>query len=237
MRIVEEPPTTLDDYGSVSPAFEVRSLLDVSTPLDGLGGLVLTERHLDRPYVKDYDAEPDNRPVRWAARFDISRWAFFGASSEGQRVGGAAVAFGTPELPMLEGRQDLAVLWDLRVVPSARGQGVGSALLRAAESWAKARACRQLKVETQNINVPACRFYRRHGFVLGAIDRFAYPSLPDEAQLLWYKDLAAKFGSSCRQKSSGRGAQSPIREGRRYSFVTRRASASDRQTPGSDPAW
>jgi hypothetical protein len=52
-----------------------------------------------------------------------------------------------------------------------------------------ARECRQLKVETQNINVPACRFYARQGCVLGVIDRFAYPTLPDEVQLLWYKDL------------------------------------------------
>jgi GNAT superfamily N-acetyltransferase len=191
MRIVQEPASALADYGSVPIDFEVRSVLEVSTPLNGLGGLVLTERQLDRPYVKDYDAEADNRPVHWAARFDTSGWAFFAASIDGQRVGGAAVAFGTAELTMLEGRQDLALLWDLRVSASARGQGVGSALLRAVETWAKTKACRQLKVETQNINVPACNFYVRHGFVLGAIDRFAYPSLPDEAQLLWYKDLVA----------------------------------------------
>ena len=183
-------------------SFEVRSVLEVSPLLDGLGGLALTERDLDRRYAKDYDVEPGNRPVEWAARFDVSGWAFFGASIDGQRVGGAAVAFDTAELTMLEGRQDLAVLWDIRVVPIARGQGVGSALLRAVESWAKTRACRQVKVETQNVNVPACRFYLRHGFVLGAINRFAYPSQPDEAQLLWYKDLVAKSGSTASRTSS-----------------------------------
>ena len=34
------------------------------------------------------------------------------------------------------------------------------------------------KVVTQNINVPACRFYMKQGCVPGAIDRFAYPDFP-----------------------------------------------------------
>jgi hypothetical protein len=48
---------------------------------------------------------------------------------------------------------------------------------------------RELKAETQNINVPACRFYARLGCTLRTIDRFAYANLPDEVQLLWSKDL------------------------------------------------
>jgi hypothetical protein len=44
-------------------------------------------------------------------------------------------------------------------------------------------------VETQNINVPACRFYARQGCVLGAIHPDAYPDLPDEVQLLWWLEL------------------------------------------------
>jgi GNAT superfamily N-acetyltransferase len=66
---------------------------------------------------------------------------------------------------------------------------VGAALFRAAESWARARGCRQLKVETQNVNVAACRFYSRQGCVLTSVDRLAYPGLPGEIQFLWYKDL------------------------------------------------
>ena len=63
------------------------------------------------------------------------------------------------------------------------------ALFRAAEAWSRDRGCRQLKIETQNINVPACRFYLRQGCVLGGINRFAYREFPEEVQLLWYKDL------------------------------------------------
>lgn len=189
VEVVEEPASALAEYGRVPIAFEVRRILDVSAPGDGLGGLVLTERAVDAPYVKDYDAIAGCEPARWAERFDVSRWAFFAARVDDRRVGGAVVAFGTPGVEMLEGRRDLAVLWDIRVAPDARGQGVGAALIRAAEAWAVARRCRWMKVETQNVNVPACRFYARQGYVLGAIHRFAYPGLPGEAQLLWYRDL------------------------------------------------
>jgi GNAT superfamily N-acetyltransferase len=95
----------------------------------------------------------------------------------------------TKDLDLLERRVDLAVIWDLRVGPAYRGRGVGSALFAAAQSWAKAQNCRQLKVETQNVNVTACRFYLRQGCTLGCINRFAYPLLPEEVQLLWYKDI------------------------------------------------
>ena len=89
-----------------------------------------------------------------------------------------------PELEVLEGRSDLAVLWDIRVAPEVRRQGVGSSLFGAAEGWARARGCLELKVETQTINVPACHFYPRHGCVLKAVRPDAYPTLPHEVQLL-----------------------------------------------------
>ena len=64
-----------------------------------------------------------------------------------------------------------------------------SALFERVEAWAQLHGCRQLKIETQNTNVHACRFYERHGCQLRVIHRAAYPELPEEIQLLWYKDL------------------------------------------------
>lgn len=90
---------------------------------------------------------------------------------------------------MLEGRKDLALLWDIRVSPPFRSKGVGSALLAAAEAWATKRGARELKVETQNINVPACRFYKSLGCQLRHVNAGVYVGLPDEVQLLWYKLL------------------------------------------------
>lgn len=113
---------------------------------------------------------------------------------------------------MLEGRTDLAVLWDIRVAPAVRGQGIGTALLRAVEAWAAARGCRQLKAEAQNINVPACRFYAAQGFVLAAAHPGAYPDFPDEIQLLWHKDLgqdSAAGGPPDANSSATRKQESP----------------------------
>jgi GNAT superfamily N-acetyltransferase len=189
VKVNEVPISALEEYADVPIAFEVSSVLDVAERGDRHGEFVLTERNLAAPYVKDYDSIEGEHPTRWAKRFDVSKWGLFTACVEGQRVGGTVVAYDTPELDMLEDRGDLAVLWDIRVSPGARGNGVGSELFRTAEAWARARGCRQLKVETQNINVAACRFYARQECVLAAVHRFAYPKLPNEIQMLWYKDL------------------------------------------------
>jgi len=189
VEITEAPLTSLDEYAQVPIAFEVESVLEVSVREGGLAGFDLEERRI-APFVKDYDAIVGNHPSDWAKRFDVSTWGLITARVEGRRLGGTVVAFDATDVVMLEGRRDLALIWDIRVDRDVRRHGVGSALFAAAERWAKARGCRWLKVETQNINVPACRFYSRQGCTLGAIHRFAYPDLPGEVQLLWYKDIA-----------------------------------------------
>jgi GNAT superfamily N-acetyltransferase len=189
MRIeVREESIDLVEYARIPIAFEVTRILDVAGNADE--GVTLTQRRLESaPYVKDYDAIPGERPQEWPQRFDLTHWGFFTARTGGRIVGAAAVAHNSPDLEVLEGRSDLAVLWDIRVAPEVRGQGVGSALFQAAETWARTQGCLQLKVETQTINLPACRFYGRHGCVLKAAHPDAYPALPQEIQLLWYKDL------------------------------------------------
>jgi GNAT superfamily N-acetyltransferase len=185
--VAEEPMTALAEYAVLPIAFSVDQVLDVTARAEG--GFSLSARRLEVPYMKDYDAVDGDGPSHWSRRFDVSNWTLFTARVAGSRVGGATVAFDTPGLTMLEGRRDLSVLWDIRVAPTARGNGIGSALFEKVEAWARAHRCRQLKVETQNINVPACGFYARHGCELRAVHYAAYPELPEEIRLLWYKDL------------------------------------------------
>jgi GNAT superfamily N-acetyltransferase len=179
----------LEEHGTISIALEVTSVLDVHVREGGMGGITLVERPVLEPWIKDYDGERGQGPVRWADRFDLTNWGLLSAWDDGRRVGGAVIAFDTPGVTMLRDRKDLAVLWDIRVRPEWRHSGVGSMLFRSVEAWARSRACRRLEVETQNINVPACRFYAGRGCELGAIDRLAYDDLPGEVELLWYKDL------------------------------------------------
>ncbi len=184
-------PVALTEHGRISIAFVVGQILALDLTDGGLGGMALTEIPVAAPYVKDYDAIEGSGPAYWAQRFDVSNWAMIGAFRDGARIGGAVIAFRSAELYMLGGRDDVAVLWDIRVAPEQRGSGAGSALFRAAERWASDRGCGWLKIETQNVNIAACRFYHKMGCTLGGIDRYAYPELPDEVQLLWWKALEA----------------------------------------------
>lgn len=190
IRVEREPASRLEDYANVSIAFEVRSVFEVrATAPDDENAFTLIERPVDEPYLKDYDAHVDDGPAGWTSRFDTSGWALFAAFDGRDRVGGAIGVMRSPDIEMFGDRTDLAILWDIRVAPAWRGKGVGALLLRAVEDWARGGGASTLEVETQDINVPACRFYERHGFRLGAVNPDAYPDLPNEMQLLWYKEL------------------------------------------------
>ena len=188
-RIEEQSPDALADYSRVTSNFKVRCIYHVQLIDNGLGGIVLQEREVEAPYVKDYDAVKGEGPTRWAKRWDISNWGVLSAFIDDVRVGGCVIAWDTPGVDKLEGRKDVAALWDIRVAPEHRRQGIGSRLFEAAVAWSRARRCRVFKVETQNINVPACRLYVKHGCVLGVINRFGYDELPDETELVWYREL------------------------------------------------
>ena len=177
----------LDGHVQISIAFRVDSVL---RPVSGGGDLDLVEHPVSEPWWKNYDAEPGADPASWPERFDTSAWSIISAWRGPERLGGLVMLAGDPAIDMLEGRSDLGLIWDLRIHPSARGQGIGRRLVDAAEEWATARGCAELKVETQNINVPACRFYEQQGFVLRSVTADAYPDLPDELQLLWYRQIA-----------------------------------------------
>ena len=190
-EVIEAGLDALTDYAAVPIAFRVESVLQVEPVEGGLGGLRLREEAVPEPYVKDYDASGD-RPQRWPQRFDVSNWCLLLARAGDRTVGGAVVAFDTPDVHMLEGRKDIAALWDIRVHPDFRRRGIGAALIRRAADWARRRGCVRLKIETQNVNVRACRFYAAMGCHLRAIDRHAYsgePSVAHETMLLWSLDL------------------------------------------------
>ena len=164
----------------------MRSGLRRSLEFDEIGNdLTVCERILDEPYCKDYDTL--EAPATWTSRFDISNWGLLGAFADGRRVGGAVIAFDSAGIEILEGREGFAALWDLRVKPDCRGRGIGAALFRAVEHWAALKGCTELRIETQNNNVPACRFYERQGCELRQINPDAYPTLPYEIQLIWSK--------------------------------------------------
>jgi GNAT superfamily N-acetyltransferase len=192
--VKEERATALAEYARTPIAFTVREVADVIRAPGAPGRFVLRPRRIEQPYVKNYDV--DGGPEAWASRFDLSHWHVFAAHVDGERVGGAALVFRAPGVDMLRGRQDVALLWDVRVAPEMRGRGVGAALMAAVEAWSDAHGADWIEVETQNVNVPACRFYERTGFVLREVHPHAYPTLPDEVQLLWHKRVSRRLRGS-----------------------------------------
>ncbi|MCL4527998.1 MAG: GNAT family N-acetyltransferase [Chloroflexi bacterium] len=190
IQINEINPALLDEYSRIPIRFEVKSIFAVELVDGGLGGILLHEKNVT-PYSNDYDAH-GKTPSDWPHLFDVKNWGFFLAHDGNENVGAAAIAFNTNGVHMLEERSDLAVLWDIRVRPEVRGRGVGKKLFEHAANWSRQGGCHQMKIETQNVNVAACRFYRRMGCELGNIHRFGYAAIPavsDEVMLNWYFNL------------------------------------------------
>lgn len=178
----------LAEYNAVPMLTHIDSRISVQSLDGGFGGFRLVDEPVDRPWIKDRGALTD-----WIQRWDTSGWAFFVASIGGAAVGGATVATRTAEVCMLDRRDDLAVLWDLRVHPDHQRSGVGSALLDHAMEWSRAEGMTQMKIETQNTNVAACRFYLARGAELRGIVHHAYAGaaepIASDVQLHWWLDL------------------------------------------------
>ena len=155
--------------------------------------MVFRERKSASPYVQHY-GEPDD-PTTWSKDFNTTNWVLLFAQKDEKPVFGLAVACQNPEIidnRILKGIDDLAVVWDIRVHPDYRQQGIGTKLFHEAVGWARNKDYKQLCVETQNTNVPACGFYIKQECRLGGINRYAYyhaPSFSDEIQFSWYLDL------------------------------------------------
>ena len=178
---------SLVEYAAVSIAFEVRHVLTVETARSRSSPL--QSRPVAAPYVKDYDAALGNHPREWSRCFDVRRALFLVALRDQRRVGGAVLIVAPDDVRRLGGSSDSALLWDLRVAPEFRRQGVGRCLLNAVESLARALHIDGICVETQDVNVGACCLYHSAGYELTEITSAAYPDLPHETRLIWTKSF------------------------------------------------
>lgn len=177
----------LSVYDSIPMRLTVESEYRIEKIDRGLGGISLTEMPVV-PYVKEFD----EGVLRWREVFNMQHWTFFMAFDAEQPIAGLVMAARTPNVHMLDGRDDLAVLWDIRVREEYKHQGIGQRLFDLGREWARAEGFRQMKIECQNNNVPAVHFYHKQGAVLGAVNEYAYygdPACERETQLIWYLDI------------------------------------------------
>lgn len=185
IEIRTENHRSIAAYASVPITFEVREIVDVAALADE--SVAVPTQAVRTPYVKDYDAIPSNDPLSWAARFEVHHWLFLAAYVERRRIGGAVIVVDSTEVVRLGGQPTYALLWDLRIAPGYRRRGVGRALLVEAEAAARAAGCGGLEVETQDVNVAACRLYATSGYTVRRAQADAYHDAPGETKLSWVK--------------------------------------------------
>lgn len=189
VELVEAGMESLGAYARIPSLVRVASVLVLDAPRGGLDGLALHEEPIASPYTKDYDAH--GGPADWPARFDVRHWRVV-LAREGREVLAAAALADPESVAWPDPTYDALVLWDIRVAAARRRSGLGSSLLQRAAGIARRRGAKRLLVETQNVNVPACRFYAARGCTLAGIDRDAYRGEPDvahEVRLNWTLDL------------------------------------------------
>ncbi len=187
IKILNCNERNIKEYAKIPITFKVEREFNVKLINKGLGGILLKEVKIKKPYIKDYDKLYD--PLKWLKKFDIRRWKTILIYKDKKPIGGAIIVHKDKTLWHLERRNDLAFLWDIRVHPDQRGKKIGEKLFREVVRWAKNKKCKQLKIETQNTNVPACKFYARQGCELGEIHRYKYlqnPKVSHEVMLTWY---------------------------------------------------
>jgi len=128
------------------------------------------------PYVKRYGPEAFDAQA-YVGKPDHAAWL---AYVDGRLAG---------QILVHEHWNRLAIVWDIAVDPPFRCQGVGRRLIEQAIQWAGARGLPGVMLETQNINVPACRLYESCSFVLGGFDACLYRGIMPgtrEIALFWY---------------------------------------------------
>lgn len=187
INIKEVTKRQLVEYAQIPMLLEVASKYELNEINHGLGGIIFNEIKVEG-YIKDLSLY--EKPLEWEKEFDLSNWGFFMAYDNDVPIGGATLVYNTKEINLLSNRSDLSVLWDIRVAPEYKSINIGTKLFNHAIEWSIKHNCKQMKIETQNDNVPACKFYEKQGARLGEINKYAYYGEDtDEVMLIWYLDL------------------------------------------------
>jgi len=103
--------------------------------------------------------------VRW---LEDPETFFVIAEDESGPIGYAFITVG-PGYASWQTGERAGVLETLSVLPGSRGDGVGAALIEAAWERLGERGIEDMAITTTRTNVPAHRFYERHGFSQGFV--------------------------------------------------------------------
>jgi GNAT superfamily N-acetyltransferase len=172
LKIVELDPINVHDINKMDSSFVVRSRI---VPCMREGGFGYTLEEVSPVYMKTYLNDGFDYTGYIGNPDKAARLAYVNSEAVGQ---------------VLASRwwNKLAWIEDIRVEGRYRRTGVATKLMDAATEWARKTRMPGIMTETQDVNVPACLFYRQYGFSLGGVDRMVYRGTESssETALFWY---------------------------------------------------
>jgi [ribosomal protein S18]-alanine N-acetyltransferase len=131
-------------FASMTAAFRIRRAIP-----DDLPALLALERSA---FTSDRLS-----PRQYRQHLDSPTALVLAAADRSGLLGKAVVFF--------RNSSDIARLYSIAVAPSARGRGIGDALLTRAERAARRRGATRLRLEVRQDNASAMRLYERRGYV------------------------------------------------------------------------
>ncbi|WP_176140614.1 GNAT family N-acetyltransferase [Halobacillus salinus] len=172
MKVV---PLTLDLLKDVNKANDPFSIFGRMVPSFHHGSWFIEEELFDESKETRF---PDDH-LDWESYIDRKDKAVFLAYLENECIGQVRIIKDVTRFCYIE---------NIAVRKEYRKHGVGAILLDEAEEWARVQKLIGLSLESQDDNLAACRFYRKHGFRLGGVDvyRHLHNQHIDKA-LFWYK--------------------------------------------------
>lgn len=171
MKIVKINQKNLKDINKSNQAFEIIGKIR-PTFVDGTW--IYAEELYEKPYMQEYTDDTWD----YATYINNPDKTIFLAYSEVQCIG---------QIVLKKDWNKYAFIEDICVVKSARGKGIGTALIHKAIEWAKSSSLMGLALETQDNNLLACRFYAKCGFVIGAVNTMLYRNFNNrEFAVFWY---------------------------------------------------
>jgi GNAT superfamily N-acetyltransferase len=172
LRIAELDLANINDINEVGSTSEVRSRI---VPYMKEGGFGFTLEEVPAVYTKTYPNDEFDYTTYIGNPTKTARIAYINSEPVGQVV-------------PARWWNNLALTEDMRVDSKYRRTGIATKLMDAAINWAREAKRRGIMLETQDVNVSACLFYRQYGFTLGGVDRMLYRGTENssETALFWY---------------------------------------------------
>lgn len=169
--IIKMTHTTMKDFNKSRDSFTVSGRIIPKFEHDKW---TYTEEVFSEPYIKQYEHE--NIDLSY---IDDDNKAVYLYYDDNNCIG---------QISLRSNWNGYTLIEDIAVAKKCRQKGIGKALLQQAVEWARQNNCMGLMLETQDVNVSACRFYAKNNFVIGGVDTMLYSKFPTahELAIYWY---------------------------------------------------